>query len=81
MAKLLPLRPERIAVSVVLLAWVVLALSAPWQAIAGDASRPVSWVLLNRITSNSFRDYFTFSLSSIFYFLWINFTLLTLYHF
>jgi len=46
MAKTLPLRPERIAVSVVLLAWVVLALSAPWQAIADDASLPVSWVLL-----------------------------------
>ncbi len=46
MAKLIPLRPERIAVSVVLLAWVVLALSAPWQAIADDTSRPVSWALL-----------------------------------
>ena len=46
MAKLLPLRPERIAVSVVLFAWIVLALSAPWQALADEASRPVSWVLL-----------------------------------
>jgi len=46
MAKLLPLRPERIVVSVVLAAWVVLALSSPWQAIADDASRSVSWVLL-----------------------------------
>ena len=46
MVKLIPLRPERIAVSVVLLAWVVLALSAPWQTIADDASRSVSWVLL-----------------------------------
>ena len=46
MAKLIPLRPERIAVSVVLLAWVVLAFSAPWQTIADDASRSVSWVLL-----------------------------------
>ena len=46
MAKLLPLRPERIVVSVVLTAWVVLALSSPWQAIADDASRSVSWVLL-----------------------------------
>ena len=46
MAKLLPLRPERIVVSVVLVAWVVLALSSPWQAIADDASRSVSWVLL-----------------------------------
>ena len=46
MAKLLPLRAERIVVSVVLLAWVVLALSSPWQAIADDASRSVSWVLL-----------------------------------
>jgi hypothetical protein len=46
MAKLLPLRPERIVVSVVLFAWVVLALSSPWQAIADDASRSVCWVLL-----------------------------------
>lgn len=46
MAKLLPLRPERIVVSVVLFAWVVLALSSPWQVIADDASRSVSWVLL-----------------------------------
>ena len=46
MAKLLPLRPERIVVSVVLAAWVVLALSSPWQTIADDASRSVSWVLL-----------------------------------
>ena len=46
MAKLLPLRPERIVVSVVLAAWVVLALSSPWQVIADDASRSVSWVLL-----------------------------------
>jgi len=40
------LRPERIVVSVVLLAWVVLALSSPWQTIADDASRSVCWVLL-----------------------------------
>ena len=40
------LRPERIVVSVVLLAWVVLALSSPWQTIADDASQSVSWVLL-----------------------------------
>lgn len=40
------LRPERIVVSVVLLAWVVLALSSPWQTIADDASRPVCLVLL-----------------------------------
>ena len=46
MAKLLPLRPERIVVAVVLLAWVLLALSSPWQTIADDASRSVSWVLL-----------------------------------
>lgn len=46
MAKLLPLRPERIVVSVVLLAWVVLALSSPWQTIADDSSRSVCWVLL-----------------------------------
>lgn len=46
MAKLFPLRPERIAMAVVFLAWVVLALSAPWQAIADDTSRSVSLVLL-----------------------------------
>ena len=40
------LRPERIVVSVVLTAWVALALSSPWQTIADDASRSVSWVLL-----------------------------------
>ena len=40
------LRPERIVVSVVLLAWVVLALSSPWQTIADNASQSVSWVLL-----------------------------------
>ena len=46
MAKLLPRRPERIVVAVVLLAWVLVALSSPWQTIADDASRSVSWVLL-----------------------------------
>lgn len=46
MTKPSPLRPERIVVSLVLLAWVVLALSSPWQAIADDASRPVAWVAL-----------------------------------
>ena len=46
MAKLTPLSPERIVVSVVLLAWVILALSSPWQIIADDASRSVCWVLL-----------------------------------
>ena len=40
------LRPERIVVSVVLLAWVILALSSPWQTIADEASRSVCWVLL-----------------------------------
>jgi hypothetical protein len=40
------LRPERIVVSVVIVAWVVLALSSPWQTIADDASRSVCWVLL-----------------------------------
>ncbi|MEI6299247.1 MAG: hypothetical protein WCP50_06595 [Actinomycetota bacterium] len=40
------LRPERIVVSVVLLAWVALALSSPWQTIADDASRSVAWVVL-----------------------------------
>jgi hypothetical protein len=40
------LRPERIVASVVLLAWVILALSSPWQIIADDASRSVCWVLL-----------------------------------
>ncbi|MSO16067.1 MAG: hypothetical protein EXQ61_07115 [Ilumatobacteraceae bacterium] len=46
MAVLSPLRPARIVVSVVLLAWVVLALSSPWQTIADDASRPVAWVVI-----------------------------------
>ena len=46
MAKLFPRRPERIVVAVVLLAWVLLALSSPWQTIADNASRSVSWVLL-----------------------------------
>ena len=46
MAKHPLLRPERIVVSVVLLAWVILALSSPWQTIADDASRAVCWVLL-----------------------------------
>ncbi|MCX6515534.1 MAG: hypothetical protein NTZ62_02720 [Actinobacteria bacterium] len=40
------LRPERIVVSVVLLAWVALVLSSPWQTIADDASRSVAWVVL-----------------------------------
>ena len=40
------LRPERIAVSVVVIAWVTIAIASPWQAIADDASRSVSWVLL-----------------------------------
>ena len=46
MSKQSLLRPERIVVSVVLLAWVVLALSSPWQTIADDASQSVGWVLL-----------------------------------
>ena len=46
MAKLSPLRPARIAVSVVLVAWVVLAFSSPWQIVADDASRSVAWVTL-----------------------------------
>ena len=41
------LRPERIVVSVVLLAWVALVLSSPWQTIADDASRSVAWVVLS----------------------------------
>ena len=40
------LRPERIVVSVVIAAWVTIAIASPWQAIADDASRSVSWVLL-----------------------------------
>jgi len=46
MAKLSPLRPARIAASVVLVAWVVLALSSPWQIVADDVSRSVAWVTL-----------------------------------
>ena len=46
MAKLSPLRPARIAASVILVAWVVLALSSPWQIVADDASRSVAWVTL-----------------------------------
>ena len=40
------LRPERIVVSVVIAAWVTIAIASPWQTIADDASRSVSWVLL-----------------------------------
>ena len=40
------LRPERIVVSVVIVAWVTIAIASPWQTIADDASRSVSWVLL-----------------------------------
>ena len=40
------LRPERIVVSVVIIAWVTIAIASPWQTIADDASRSVSWVLL-----------------------------------
>ena len=47
MEKLPPLRPERILVAVVLLAWVLLALASPWQIIADDASRSVAWVVLS----------------------------------
>ena len=47
MAKLPPLRPERILFAVVLLAWVLLALASPWQTIADDASRSVAWVVLS----------------------------------
>ncbi|MBJ7369237.1 MAG: hypothetical protein JHC65_12365, partial [Ilumatobacteraceae bacterium] len=40
------LQPQRVLVSVALAAWVALALSSPWQAIADDASRSVAWVVL-----------------------------------
>ena len=40
------LRPERIVVSMVIAAWVTIAIASPWQTIADDASRSVSWVLL-----------------------------------
>ena len=40
------LRPERIVVSVAIIAWVTIAIASPWQTIADDASRSVSWVLL-----------------------------------
>ena len=40
------LHPQRVLICVVVIAWVTLALSSPWQTIADDASRPVGWVLL-----------------------------------
>ena len=40
------LHPERVLVSVVIAAWVTLALSSPWQTIADDASRLVAWVVI-----------------------------------
>jgi hypothetical protein len=40
------LRPERIVVSVVIVAWVTIAMASPWQTIADDASRAVGWVVL-----------------------------------
>ena len=46
MATLPRLRPDRLVVSVVVFAWVCLALSSPWQTIADQSSRPVAWVLL-----------------------------------
>jgi hypothetical protein len=46
MAQLSPLRPQRVLVFVVVVAWVTLALSSPWQAIADESSRSVGWVLL-----------------------------------
>ena len=41
------LQPQRVLISVVMAAWVALALSSPWQTIADDASRPVAWVVLS----------------------------------
>lgn len=40
------LQPQRVLISVVMAAWVALALSSPWQTIADDASRSVAWVVL-----------------------------------
>ena len=41
------LRSERLAVSVVLLAWVALVLSSLWPTIVDDHSRSVAWVVLS----------------------------------
>jgi len=46
MAILPRLRPDRLVVSVVVIAWVGLALSSPWQTTADQSSRTVAWVLL-----------------------------------
>ncbi len=40
------LQPQRVLISVVMAAWVALALSSPWQTIADDLSRSVAWVVL-----------------------------------
>jgi len=40
------LRPDRMVIAVVVVAWAVLALSTPWQSIADDSSRAVAWVLM-----------------------------------
>ena len=46
MEKLPWLHPQRVLAYVVMVAWVTTALASPWQTIADDASRSVSWVLL-----------------------------------
>lgn len=46
MAELPWLHPQRVLAYVVMVAWVTTALASPWQTIANDASRSVSWVLL-----------------------------------
>jgi hypothetical protein len=40
------LHPQRVLVSVIVVAWVSLALSSPWQTIADEASRTVAWVVI-----------------------------------
>jgi hypothetical protein len=40
------LHPQRVLVSVVVVAWVTLALSSPWQTIADESSRAVAWVVI-----------------------------------
>jgi len=40
------LHPQRLLICVVVVAWVALALSSPWQAIADDSSRSVAWAVI-----------------------------------
>ena len=40
------LHPQRVLICVVVIAWVTLALSSPWQAIADDSSPSVAWAVI-----------------------------------